>query len=96
MLAFTEIVKFQISGMKIDISSIKPGGFGGLDDQIHNCQSETSYPMMPKLCDLVFIFSPIWTGLFTDLNDWPKGPPPNLAISSQMAKKFVKDINTMG
>ena len=24
---------------------------GGSDDQIHSCQSETSYPMIPKLCD---------------------------------------------
>ena len=33
---------------------IRPGGgrgLRGLDDQTHNCQSETSYSMVPKLCD---------------------------------------------
>ena len=28
-----------------------PGGLRGLDGQTHSCQSETSYPMMPKLGD---------------------------------------------
>ena len=35
-----------------------PGGGGGLrgqDDQIHSCQSETSYSLMPKLCDFQFL-----------------------------------------
>ena len=41
----------QISGMKIDITPIGPGGLGGLDAQIHSCHFETSYPTMPKLCD---------------------------------------------
>ena len=27
------------------------GGLRGQDDQIQNCHSETSYLMMPKLCD---------------------------------------------
>ena len=27
------------------------GGLRGPDDQTHSCQSETSYSMMPKLCD---------------------------------------------
>ena len=30
---------------------IRPGGLRGPDDQTHSCQSETSYPMMPKLGD---------------------------------------------
>ena len=33
------------------INPIRPGGLRGPDDQTHSCQSETSYPMMPKLCD---------------------------------------------
>ena len=28
-----------------------PGGLRGPDGQTHSCQSETSYPMMPKLGD---------------------------------------------
>ena len=52
----TEIFsKSQISGMKIDITPIRPRGLSGLDDQIHSCHSETSYPMMPKLCDFQFL-----------------------------------------
>ena len=48
----TEIFsKSQIPGMKIDITPIGPWGLGGLDDQVHSCHSETSYLMMPKLCD---------------------------------------------
>ena len=37
-----------------EFNPIRPGGGGGLrgpDGQTHSCQSETSYPMMPKLGD---------------------------------------------
>ena len=51
MLVFTEILKSQISGMKTHITPIGPRDLGDLDDQIDSCHSETSYPMMPKLCD---------------------------------------------
>ena len=35
------------------LNPIRPGGGGlrGPDGQTHSCQSETSYPMMPKLGD---------------------------------------------
>ena len=33
------------------VNPIRPGGLRGLDGQTHSCQSETSYPMMPKLGD---------------------------------------------
>ena len=36
---------------KIGLTLSSPGGSGGLDGQTHSCQSETSYPMMPKLGD---------------------------------------------
>ena len=52
MLAFTEILKSHISGIKIDIDPIRPreggGGGGGVadpDDQIHSFHSETSDPL---------------------------------------------------
>ena len=35
---------------------IRPGGgLRGPDGQTHSCQSETSYPMMPKLGDFQFL-----------------------------------------
>ena len=38
---------------EIEFNPIRPGGGGlrGPDGQTHSCQSETSYPMMPKLGD---------------------------------------------
>ena len=46
MLAFTEILRSQISDMKTDITPIGRGGLGSPDDEIHRCHSETSYPTM--------------------------------------------------
>ena len=36
---------------RLTLSGGAGGGGGGSDDQTHSCQSETSYSMMPKLCD---------------------------------------------
>ena len=39
-------------------------------------------------------FNPIWTGLFANLRKLGRqnGPPPNLAVSSQMTMKLGKGI----
>ena len=42
IIQFYELVRLTLSG---------PGGLRGPDGQTHSCQSETSYPMMPKLGD---------------------------------------------
>ena len=43
-----------VNYISISLTLSAPGGGGGLrgpDGQTHSCQSETSYPMMPKLGD---------------------------------------------
>ena len=51
------ILQYSVNNLQSVITSfnpIRPGGGGGLrglDGQTHSCQSETSYPMMPKLGD---------------------------------------------
>ena len=40
-------------GCYLNLTLSDPGG-GGLRGQTHSCQSETSYPMMPKLGDFQF------------------------------------------
>ena len=47
----------QIPEMNRCHPPIGPRGLGGLDNQIHSCHSETSHPMMPKLCDFEFLSS---------------------------------------
>ena len=44
-----------ISFLTEKLNPIRPG-LRGPGDQTHSCQSETSHSMMPKICDLVFIF----------------------------------------
>ena len=64
MLAFTEILKSHISGIKIDINPIRTwrGGGGGEglrgpDHEIHSCHSETSCSYNAQtLSLLVFTF----------------------------------------
>ena len=49
-----EIFMFSpVAYITVDFNPIRPGGGGlrGPDGQTHSCQSETSYPMMPKLGD---------------------------------------------
>ena len=47
-----ELVADRISNLKGHFNPIRPGGgLRGPDGQTHSCQSETSYPMMPKLGD---------------------------------------------
>ena len=36
---------------QLTLNPIRPGGLRGPDGETHSCQSETSYPMMPKLGD---------------------------------------------
>ena len=47
-------LKMNVRSHTHSLNPIRPGGGGGLrgpDGQTHSCQSETSYPMMPKLGD---------------------------------------------
>ena len=39
----------KVGNLNLTLSG--PGGLRGPDGQTHSCQSETSYPMMPKLSD---------------------------------------------
>ena len=41
----------QKSFVLLSLNLSGPGGLRGPDGQTHSCQSETSYPMMPKLGD---------------------------------------------
>ena len=46
------MLKYNVAGDCLAINPIRPGGgLRGPDGQTHSCQSETSYPMMPKLGD---------------------------------------------
>ena len=46
-----QFINFERVGDK-GFNPIRPGGgLRGPDGQTHSCQSETSYPMMPKLGD---------------------------------------------
>ena len=48
------LILYLTSLASLSLNPIRPGGGGGLrgpDDQTHSCQSETSYSMMPKLCN---------------------------------------------
>ena len=47
-----ETTGLLLRNYRIPVNPIRPGGgIRGPDDQTHSCQSETSYSMMPKLCD---------------------------------------------
>ena len=43
--------KMSIQNILLTLSGPGGGGLRGPDGQTHSCQSETSYPMMPKLGD---------------------------------------------
>ena len=66
MLAFTEILKSHISGIKIDINPIRTwrGGGGGEglrgpDHEIHSCHSETSCSYNAQTLSLL-VFLPFY------------------------------------
>ena len=54
---FQATVIFAASKAFLNVNPIGPGRLRDLDDQTNSCLSETSYSMMPKLCDFYFSFS---------------------------------------
>ena len=73
---------------EIRLNPIGPGG--GLrapDNQIHSCRSETSKSIMPKLCDLVFIFKTCSDQILAKLINRRGGVAAAL-LSSRLLKNF--------
>ena len=54
---FQATILFAASKAFLNVYPIGPGRLRGPNDQTHSCLSETSYSMMPKLCDFYFLSS---------------------------------------